>query len=122
MRDILEQIKEGFGIAIEELLSFVFRIGGCLYLVVLPLAGAAIIPLLISLLLVWCEVECAFLIFKILLSLFQIVALSISMSMVDSDEGVSDNDSGNMFIPSKDLIVAVYVIFNLYIWGFWGFL
>ena len=121
MREILEQIKHGFGIALEALFSFVFRIGACLYFVGLPLAIAAIIPLLIRLLLVWCEVEYAFLIFKILFSLFQIVALSISMSLVD-DKDVPDNDPGNMFIPSKDLIVAVYVIFNLYVWGFWGFL
>lgn len=118
MREIIDEIKYGFGVALSELLLFIVRIGCCVFYVGLPLLVSAIVPLLIGLLLSWCEAKYAFLIFKILFSLFQILALSISMSMVSSDEQVPESDPGRSFIPSKDLIIAIYVIINIYIWRF----
>ena len=118
MRRIIEEIKYGFNIALSELFLFVVRIVSCTFYVGVPLIFATIIPLSISLLLTLCEVKYAFLIFKILFSLFQILALSISMSMVSSDEQVPESDPGRSFIPSKDLIIAIYVMINIYIWGF----
>lgn len=117
MRKIIEEIKYGFDIALSELFLFVIRIAACFYLVVFPLGVTIAIPLLISFLLSLCEVKYAFLIFKILFSLFQFLALSMSMSMVASDEQVSETDPGKSFIPSRDLIIAIYVMINIYIWG-----
>lgn len=116
MKKILEMIKDGFDIALEALLLFVFRIGACLYFVGLPLAITTFISSLIPLILILCEIEHA-LIFKILFSLFQIIALLISMLWVSYDGEASKNDYSSQYIPSKDLIVAVYVIINLYVWG-----
>jgi hypothetical protein len=117
MKKILEMIKDGFGIALDGLLLFAFRLVACLYYMAIPSAITAIIPALVLWLLSVLDVEYEFLIFKILLSLSQIVALPMTLFLVDSDENIPNNDSGKMFIPSKDLVVAVYVIFNLYVWG-----
>ncbi len=116
MREIIEEIKNGFGIALSELFLFVGRIVCCIYLVVLPLCVAGIIPVLVSFLLHLCKVDYALLVFKILLSLFQILALSMSMSMVSSDDSVPETNPGKSFTPSKDLIIAIYVIINIYVW------
>ena len=118
MKRVIEEIKYGFNIALSELFLFVGRIVVCLYFVALPLGVAIVIPSLVSYLLILCEVDYALLVFKSLFSLFQILALSISMSMVSSDEQVPESDPGRSFIPSKDLIIAIYVMINIYIWGF----
>lgn len=117
MKEILEMIKGGFDIALEGLFSFAFHLVACLYYIAIPSSIAIVVPALVLLLLTILDVECASLVFKILFSLFQVIALSMSMFWVDSDENIPNNDSGKMFAPSKDLVVAVYVIFNLYIWG-----
>lgn len=122
MKKILETIKDGFDIALEALLLFAFRFVACLYYIAIPSAITIIIPALVLCLLTVLDVECASLVGKILLSLSQIVALPMTLFLVDSDENIPNNDSGKMFVPSKDLVVAVYVIFNMYIWGLWGFL
>ena len=118
MREIIEELKHGFKIALSELLFFVVRIGCCLFYVGIPFALATVIPALVMYLLILCEVKYASLIFKILFSLFQILALPMSMSMVDSEEQVSETDPGKPFIPSKDLIIAIYVMLYMYVWGF----
>lgn len=120
MKKIIEEIKYGFGIAVEELILFVGKLVACLYLAVLPLAISTSVPLLVWSLLLLCEVDYTYelLVFKILFSLFQILALSMSMSMVEHDEQVPGNSAGKEFVPSKDLVIAIYVIINVYIWGF----
>lgn len=114
MREILDNLKNGFQIAIEELILFIAKIVGCLYLGVLPLAIVSIVPLLILAF----DFEARFLVFKILFSLFQFIALSFSMVAIESEEYLPGNDPGKRFTPSKDLMIAVYVAINIYVWAF----
>jgi hypothetical protein len=118
MREILEEFKYGFEIALSELVLFILRIPACIFYVGFPLAISSIIPLLVWLLLISCEVKCAFLIFKILFSVFHVLALPMSMAIVASDDRVPETDPGKHFTPSKDLIIAIYVIINICIWVF----
>ena len=118
MKRIVEHIKHGLGVALSELFLFSIKIFACSFYVLVPLLLANIIPILISCLLLLLEVECEFLVFKILFSLFQIIAIPITMSWISYDDAVTeDGDAGSMFVPSKDLVIAVYVLINLHVGG-----
>lgn len=118
MDEIIKKFKEGLAIAVEELIGFLFKLGGCLHMVALPLGLSSVIPIAIATLIPWGDTSTASLAFKILFSVFQILALSASMLMVDYEEQLPENDSSKLFMPSKDLVIALYVIINVYIWGF----
>lgn len=118
MKEIIEKIKYGFDIAVGELFLFVCKLVACLYFVVIPLGFSSVIPMVIALLIPWGDASIASLAFKILFSVFQILALSASMLMVDYDEQVPGNSTSKEFVPSKDLVIALYVIINVCIWIF----
>lgn len=117
MKDIISAIKEGFGIALAELFTFCFKIVGCLYCYVLPSALASVFPLIIGVILLPQDINVfEHIAFKIVFSLSQILALSMSMSMIASEEQISDNDPGAGFTPSKDLVIAICILTNIYVW------
>jgi hypothetical protein len=118
MRAIFESIKEGFDIALSELFAFLFKLVSCLYLCALPTILSAALPLVIvavATLLGIIEDPRDTIIFKIVLSLSQVVALSMSMSLLASEEAV-DERSTKYMLPSRDLVIAIYVLVNIYIW------
>ena len=120
IREIIEEIKNGFGIAVEELLIFFPKILCCLYIIALPVSLFSIIPVVIGLFmrLLDVNVKVVSLVFNILLSVFLIPSLSLSMAMVFHEkEKEIQNQPGISFTPSKDFVIALYVIICLRIWG-----
>jgi hypothetical protein len=113
----MKYIKEGFGIALSELLTFCFKIVGCLYCYVLPSALASVFPLIVGAILYLQDINFVeHIAFKIAFSLSQILALSISMLLVPSEEQIPADDPCAWVTPSKDLIVAICILANIYIW------
>lgn len=113
----MKYIKEGFGIALSELLTFCFKIVGCLYCYVLPSALASILPLIVGTILYLQDINfIEHIAFKIAFSLSQVLALSMSMSMVAFEEQIPADDPGAWATPSKDLIVAICILANIYVW------
>lgn len=113
MKTWFEAIKSGFGTAISELFKFIIRIVTSMY-VLWPMALFDSIPLLIRSIPLMVDNNCNPLvisvIFKISFVVSQILALSVSMTILkDSSE------SEGLPIPSKDLIVGMYLLISFYV-------
>lgn len=113
MKKYIEEFKNGLDIAAAELFVFLGKIVACICYAIIPLFITFFIFVAIPLII---DNKTVSLICKILFSAIQIIPLSVSMAMLSDDEPVSETDPGAPFFPSKDLLIAVYIIINVLIW------
>lgn len=113
MKKYIEEFKNGLDIATTELFLFLGKIVACICYAIIPLFIPLIIFVAIPLII---DNKTVLLICKILFSAIQIIPLSVSMAILSDDELVPENDPGKPFMPSKDLVIAVYIIINVLIW------
>ena len=117
VKEIIDMIKRGFEIAFFELIFFFPRVYSCIILVGLPFFFSAIIPTLLIGALLLLKISIPAVVFKIFLTVSLIPAICASMALID-DQEAKENSSTNELKPSKDLIIALYVLIAISIWKF----
>lgn len=118
MKSLIKEIKNGLGILLEELFLLIPKALFCIIICGTPSMIASIIPMLITMLILPEGANpLSHIVFKIGFLLFQILAVSVSISILDNDQQHTD-DVAHHLLPSKDLVVAICILINVYVWTF----